>query len=276
MKNSKLRRVLLLLACAVMLVSLSVGATLAYLQSTTKVVENTFSAGRVYITLDETKVNEFGEMLELLPGDESTPDGVWWPTDNKDAAGRTQDNKYKLYPGKLYVKDPTVHVQPNSETCYVFIKINKTDLTYTREIKDNEGNVTGTEIVDIEAAADAEYTRIVDQIKAHGWVEFDKENGIYLYQKLVNTLDDASERNLPIFDQFKIGEKAEVPDANNQATYDAQAAELKINIIAYAIQAEGFSAIRLNNDGTDNELTAVIADATKAWNAAQFDTSFDQ
>ena len=59
MKNSKLRRVLLLLACAVMLVSLSVGATLAYLTGKDEVV-NTFTVGNVQIKLDEAKVNTDG------------------------------------------------------------------------------------------------------------------------------------------------------------------------------------------------------------------------
>ena len=52
MKNSKLRRILLTLACAVLLVSLSVGATLAYLTSVTAEVQNTFTVGKVQITLD--------------------------------------------------------------------------------------------------------------------------------------------------------------------------------------------------------------------------------
>ena len=43
---------------AVLLVSLSVGATLAYLTSTTQTVKNTFTVGKVNITLDEVKVNE--------------------------------------------------------------------------------------------------------------------------------------------------------------------------------------------------------------------------
>ena len=61
MKNSKFRRILLLLACAVLLVSLSVGATLAYLTSTTETVTNTFTVGNVAITLDELDVDEYGE-----------------------------------------------------------------------------------------------------------------------------------------------------------------------------------------------------------------------
>lgn len=102
MKNSKLRRILLTLACAVLLVSLSVGATLAYLTSKTEVVKNTFTVGNVKITLDEKN------------------------TDGKDKAGnanpdvaRDDGNKYHLLPAGKYEKDPTVHVDAESEDCYV-------------------------------------------------------------------------------------------------------------------------------------------------------------
>ena len=57
MKNSKLRKVLLLACSAVLLVCLSVGATLAYLTST-DTVKNTFTVGKVAITLDEVNVDE--------------------------------------------------------------------------------------------------------------------------------------------------------------------------------------------------------------------------
>ena len=65
MKNSKLRRILLTLACAVLLVSLSVGATLAYLTSTPTKVTNTFVVGEVKIELDEAdEAFEKGEAFD--------------------------------------------------------------------------------------------------------------------------------------------------------------------------------------------------------------------
>lgn len=115
MKNSKLRRALLLVACAVLLVSLSVSATLAYLQSQTEVVTNTFTVGSVNITLDEAKVDEYG-----VP---ATP------------ASRVQENTYKLIPGHTYTKDPTVHVTKGSEVCYLFVKV-------TNDIVDIEADTT--------------------------------------------------------------------------------------------------------------------------------------
>lgn len=103
MKNSKLGRALLLVACAVLLVSLSVGATLAYLTSQTGVVTNTFTVGSVNITLDEYKVDEYGVA--------------------DTTANRVQANTYKLIPGHTYTKDPIVHVAAGSEICYLYVKV---------------------------------------------------------------------------------------------------------------------------------------------------------
>lgn len=113
MKNSKLRRVLLLLACAVMLVSLSVGATLAYLSSTDS-VKNTFTVGQVNITLDEGEVHPVGKIIN---------DKYVAGTHTDEGATRVEENAYKVYPGMTYDKDPIVHVQGDSEDCYVGIAI---------------------------------------------------------------------------------------------------------------------------------------------------------
>lgn len=102
MKNSKLRRVLMLAVCAVMLVCLSVGATLAYLTSTDE-VKNTFTVGKVAITLDELKVTTDGKPVEPNV--------------------RVDENTYKLMPGHNYTKDPTIHVAAGSEDCWLFVKV---------------------------------------------------------------------------------------------------------------------------------------------------------
>ncbi|MBQ3062404.1 MAG: hypothetical protein IJD03_01960, partial [Clostridia bacterium] len=98
MKNTK--KALLMTLCAVMLVAASVMGTMAYLTSTTGVVTNTFTVGKVGITLDEAKVTEYGV---------------------KDGDTRVMANTYKLVPGHTYVKDPTVHVAADSEESYLFV-----------------------------------------------------------------------------------------------------------------------------------------------------------
>lgn len=98
----KFLKALAILSCAILLVVATVAGTVAYLTDT-KTVENTFTVGKVEITLDEAKVNEYGE---------------------KDGVNRvTENNNYKLVPGRTYVKDPTIHVAEGSEACYIFFKV---------------------------------------------------------------------------------------------------------------------------------------------------------
>ena len=94
----KLKKILTLACCAVLLVCISVGATVAYLTSTDEVV-NTFSVGNVQIKLDEAKANTDGTLVE--------------------GAERVKANSYKLMPGHTYNKDPMVTVLKDSESSYV-------------------------------------------------------------------------------------------------------------------------------------------------------------
>ena len=99
-KNTrKLKKAALLLCSAVLLVCISIGATVAYLTSQDSVT-NTFTVGNVAITLDEADT------------DDSTLD-----------ADRDTSNTYKLFPGHTYIKDPTIHVGDASENCWLFVKV---------------------------------------------------------------------------------------------------------------------------------------------------------
>lgn len=98
----KAKKVLALVLCAVLLVGASVAGTLAYLTSQ-DVVTNTFTVGKVEITMDEAKVDEYGVA--------------------DTAADRVDANTYKLIPGHTYIKDPIIHVGADSEACWLFVKI---------------------------------------------------------------------------------------------------------------------------------------------------------
>lgn len=98
----KTRKILLMAACAVLLVCISVGATVAYLTSE-DTVTNTFTVGKVAITLDEAQVTEYGVAVE--------------------PAARVKANTYKLIPGHEYKKDPTVHFAAKSEASWLFVKV---------------------------------------------------------------------------------------------------------------------------------------------------------
>lgn len=108
-------KALLLTLCAVLLVAASVLGTMAYLTSTAK-VENTFTIGKVEITLDETDV--------------TNPTGP-----------RVKANSYKLMPGTTYTKDPTVTVLKGSEDSYVRMKVTFNNAAALMEMLPNADNL---------------------------------------------------------------------------------------------------------------------------------------
>ena len=82
------KRYLLLICAAVVLLSVGVGMTLAYLVASPVTLENTFTVGNVKITLTET-------------------------------TGST----YKIIPGAQLEKDPKITVLANSEESWLFVKV---------------------------------------------------------------------------------------------------------------------------------------------------------
>ena len=95
-------KTLALLFCAVLIAAVSVFTTVAFLKAN-DVVVNTFTVGKVAITLDEAKVDEYGRAVA--------------------GASRVKGNSYKLIPGHEYKKDPTVHFAAGSEASYLFVRV---------------------------------------------------------------------------------------------------------------------------------------------------------
>lgn len=192
MKKSK---AILMALCAVLLVAASVMGTLAYLTSTDEVV-NTFTVGNVVITMDETDF------------DNSTP-----------TAERDKANVYHLLPGHEYVKDPIVHVDADSEDCYLFVKV-------VNEIAAIEEKGT------TEAPAT---TTVAAQMAANGWKAVDGQTGVFVYTKNTeNPFAVAGGTNVTVFEKFVID------DTVNNTTL-AGYNNKTITVTAYAIQADGFA-----------------------------------
>ena len=190
----KVRNIIALLLCAILLVGASVAGTVSYLTSQSEVV-NTFTVGKVIITLDERDVDN----------DDNKEDNV-----TVDDVTRDKANKYKLIPGQRYEKDPVIHVDSTSESCWVFVKV----------INDIEKFEVGT--------------TISAQILANNWLPVDDYDNVY-YQ-----VYDADQTNpdtdLEVFQEFKLADKAEsIPgwgDINEETT---------ITVTGYAVQKEGFA-----------------------------------
>ncbi len=125
-------------------------------------------------------------------------------SDNDDSTtDRDKANEYKLIPGKTYTKDPTIHVGAKSEPCYLFVKVEN-----GLENAEADGNTT-----------------IAAQMTANGWSLVDGETNIYVYNQIVSKNTD-----VVVFSSFTI----------DGETVVANFKDAKINVTAYAIQAEGF------------------------------------
>lgn len=192
----KKTKVLLSLACVVMLVAASVMGTMAYLTSKPDTVTNTFTIGKVEITLDEAKVNADGKPVKLVGGQDTV---VTDPA----AADRVTSNSYNLIPGYEYTKDPTVTVKGGSVDCWLFVSFNENAsanyLTYT-------SNLTA----------------------ANGWTQGNNTDipSTVWYRKVTSSTADQS---------FKLldGDKITVKDT---VTGIAQNNTVKLEYTAYAIQ----------------------------------------
>lgn len=129
---NNMKKLLILLLCAVTLVAAGVFGTLAYFTDS-EAVTNTFTVGRVGISLDEAKVNLQGQPLKegkpIVDAEELERVGLekvdrWQPTAND------KEQEYYLLPGHSYTKDPTVTVDAGSEDAYVRMMAT---ITYQKE-----------------------------------------------------------------------------------------------------------------------------------------------
>ncbi len=203
--NKKLRRILLTVCSAALLVCVTVGATVAYLTST-DTVTNTFTVGNVQIKLDEAKANTDGTLVE--------------------GADRVKANSYKLLPGHTYNKDPMVTVLKGSENCYV-----KMTVTFTK----------AAELDAIFAPTGADMTSIFNGYSSSNWTykgnteDTGKNTRTYefWYKEAVGapTADVALDA---LFDSITVPGTI----TNDQL---ATIAGMTITVNAYAIQADGFA-----------------------------------
>lgn len=184
-----LKKKLTMAVALVLIIALAIAGTYAYLTSTPDKVTNTFTIGKLAITLDELEVDEYG-----VAADNAT----------RSNAG----NEYKLMPGHNYKKDPTIHVQPGSEKCYLFVKV-----------EDGLANIEAD-------------TKIADQITGNGWTLVTGETNVYWKAQDAVAADATDPVDVLVFSDFTLTTDA-IAD-----TY----ANAKIDITAYAIQQDGFDS----------------------------------
>lgn len=144
----KAKKVLLLMLCAVLLVGASVAVTVAYLTDQ-ETVTNTFTVGKVDLDLKEYEVDP--------------------QTGLKTNTVVPKLENLELVPGRTIQKNPFITVSSDSETCWLFIKV--------------ENNLGSAVTINW----------------ASGWTEVEGHNGYYMYNATV----DANTK-VPVFESITV------------------------------------------------------------------------
>lgn len=220
------RKALLLMMCAALLVAGSIIGTVAYLTDSDQ-VKNTFTVGKVSLTLDEAKVNEAGQPLkdDEVAGSIEAADR-WTPTANDPA------QKYHLLPGHSYTKDPTVTVTAGSEDAYVRLLATisykaEADEVFA-ETKENDNDNLFANWLNIDSTDWLPQTT-VETVKENGTITRTYE---FRYKEVVERSADATV--LPaLFTTLTVPESL---DNDDIATLEG----MEITVVANAIQSSGF------------------------------------
>ncbi len=231
----KLKKILLTMLSAILLMSITVVGTLAYLQATTETVQNTFTVGKVSFGdttlgggLTEADVNEYGEPLK----DEKTTKADGSKV-TREEADRVTSNEYKLMPGHTYVKDPTVVIAADSEASYVRMIVTISDIA---DVKSVIGAAVPESVVD---------GKFLPQYLVEGWdgkvwvsTEEIAESGDtatyeFRYYTTVSTVDTTAAKLPALFTHIIVPEGIDNDDL-------LKLDEMQIDVVAHAIQADGF------------------------------------
>ena len=194
MDKMKKKTVILLLAF-VLIIGLAIGGTYAFLTDTTGEVKNTFVAGKVDIDLYE-------HPLKLTDG---KTDGK---TIDPNANTVTAVSDYKMIPGNVLQKDPTVEVLAGSEDCWVMVEVTEANNALT-------SNADGKYII---------WTLTGD------WELVEGTTNVYIYKEAVSAGAKL---------QILAGNTVTVNE--NATAADMAAAETNkptLSFIAYAVQAD--------------------------------------
>lgn len=201
------KKTLTIAIALVLVVALAVGATWAYLKTSTTAVTNTFTVGKLFDRDGALTLKEHEQTYDAAPGTYTA--GDW----------QEQGQNYTVQPGLNIPKDPTVKLESLSvdTSAYVFIGVAgapvenftwSVDSVWTK-LKDASGN-------DVKKTVDGvEYTIYT---LASGKVTATAGNQDFTYNVLTNKT-------------ITVGNDFAVEDASS----------LKIDVIAYACQATTFA-----------------------------------
>lgn len=174
---TKIMKVLGIVLCIAALIGTTVAATVAFLSMKTAPVQNTFTAGDIKITLEQANLLE----------------------------------NQKMVPGTTFTADPVVTVSADSEDCYLFVKIEKTE----------------------------DFDNYLEFTVAEGWSALAGENGVY-YRVVT---DGQKGTGLNVIASNTITAKADTTkDAYNKIT-SGEVDQPNLTLTAYAVQFAGMADV---------------------------------
>lgn len=236
-RSSGTKKVLTVTLAVLLLIGCSVGATLAWLTAKTDTVTNTFTVGKVNITLQEHGYVEASNSLNTTK-----------PVNR---------NTYKLIPGKNMPKDPFVTVASGSEKCWVFVCVKETNNTID---SDDEVAVS---------------TDVISYSVNNGWNALQEDNGTRTYKSGVTVyyrVVDTAQMGTPLY-IFEANGCDDTDHANGCVTVNpdltsSYTATPTLTFTAAAIQYDGLegndetAAANAFNKLPDAFTTGILAPAT--------------
>ena len=171
-------RLLVMILALTLIIGGIVGGSVAWLTATTPAVVNTFTVGDINIELTETADEDLTKV----------------------------GHQFKMVPGKTITKDPKVTVLANSEACYLFVKVEKSE----------------------------NFDSFMTYSMADGWMALDGVAGVY-YREVTAT-DAKTGVGYPVIANNQVSVKSTVTKGDMNAlsadTYP------KLTFTAYAVQKD--------------------------------------
>lgn len=204
------KRFVAILLCVTLVALAAIGATFAYLTDS-KTVKNTFTVGDVKIKLDETNVN--------------APEG-----------DRVTSNTYNVYPGLVVTKDPTVHNTGKNGAYVRAVVTIENGMNWLGLYNENVWTAPG----------EAAFNAMINNTLGEGWelvdISYDMSGPNHPTSDFVATLKytkvlNAKEDTTAMFSQIAFPTKLTGNDVTSRID---QNGEFGINVVAQAIQADGF------------------------------------
>lgn len=193
------KKALALSAVAVIALSSTVGGTIAWLITKSDSAVNTFTYGDINIELTET---------------------------DTDGDGDPNNNTYEMIPGKSFEKDPLVTVLEDSEDCWLFVELNKSD----------------------------NFDAFMTYAMAEGWTALEGNDGIY-YREVAGS-EDAQEFGIIADNTVTVSGDVTKAMLNELDTVGYPT----LTVTAYAVQRDG----DIEDIDTAAEAWALVLDETEA------------